>query len=38
MQDDKNSEGIYYVSRRADRTNYGSFSEQYEENKIRGNY
>ena len=32
-----NSEGITYVSRRTDRTNYDLFSEQYE-NRIRGNY
>ena len=38
MHDKNNSDGIYYVPRMADRIDYDSFSEQYNENKIRGNY
>ena len=35
---DNNSDEMYYVPRMTDRTNYASFSGQYNENKTRGNY
>ena len=37
MHNDNNSEGITYVSRRADRANYDPIGEQYV-NRIRGEY